>query len=134
MQESFIMLPADEQEPPLQNRELDVGAYQFTWERGRPLLECCDLSPPDKSVKCLLYQACCLREIGGCQSVVNGFADQFMLRIPCAGSLMELSDSIWLHALQTLAQHLCEQLVIAVPPPLIVQGEQKEIGLFQPLK
>src|SRR5579859_855897 len=57
-----------------------------------------------------------------------------MLRVPCTGFLMEERDSIRMRTLQTLAQHLREQVVIAVPLPLIVQGEQKEIGLFQPLE
>ena len=87
--ESLIMLPTDEQEPPQQNRELDVGAYQFIWERGYPPLQCCDLTTPDKSVKCMLDQACCLREIGGRQRVVNGVARQAMLLIPCARAPVE---------------------------------------------
>src|SRR5437867_5942912 len=97
---SSIMLPTDEQKPPLQNRELDVGAYQFIWERGCPSLECGDLTPPDKRVKCLLYQACCLREIGGCQSVVNGVVRQTLLLIPCARSPVEFWYKRRMFALQ----------------------------------
>src|SRR5947209_9246753 len=121
MQESLIMFPADEQEPPLQNSELDVGAYQFIWERGCPSLECGDLTAPDKSVKCLLDQACCLREIGGCQSVVNSVAHQTLLLIPCARAPVEFWYKRRIFALQAMAQRLSEELVIAIPAPLIVQ-------------
>ena len=130
MQFSSIIFPADEQEPPLQNRELDVGAYQFIWERGCPPLECCDLTPHEKRVKCLLYQACCLHEIGGCQSVVNGVARQTLLLIPCACSLVEFWYKRRMFALQAMTQRFSEQLVIAIPPPLIVQWNEEEIGLL----
>src|SRR5690348_16657986 len=39
MQQSLIMLPAEEQEPSPQNREFDAGANQFIRERGCPSLK-----------------------------------------------------------------------------------------------
>src|SRR5437588_9133334 len=127
MQFGSIVFPADEQEPPLQNSELDVGAYQFIWERGCPSLECCDLTPPDKRVKCLLNQACCLREIGGCQSVVNGVVRQTLLLIPCARAPVEFWYKRRMFALQAMAQRLSEELVVAIPESLIIQRREEKI-------
>src|SRR5579872_3765191 len=134
MQESLVMFPTDEQEPPLQNREFDARAYQFIRECGCPSLECCDLTPPNKSVKCLLDQACCQYEIRSGQSVMNGFAYQAMLLIPGARTPMEFGYQVWLAALQAITQSFSEKLVIAIPESLLIQRHEKEIGLLQLLQ
>src|SRR6266568_2241055 len=114
---SNIMLPADEQKPPLPDGELDAGENQFMWQCVYPSLERCDLAPPDKRVDCLLHQAYRLLEICCCQSVVNGVAHQAMLP-----------------ALQAMAQRLSEELVVAIPESLIIQRREKEISLLQLLQ
>src|SRR5579859_2762380 len=130
MQERLIMFPADEQEPSLQNRKLDVGTYQFIGDRGCPPLQCGDLTPPDKRVKCLLDQACGLREIGGGQSVVNGVVRQALLLIPYARAPVEFWYKRGMCALQAMAQRFSEELVVAIPAPLIIQRREEEIGLL----
>ena len=100
---SVVMFPADEQKPPLQNREFDVGAYQFIRERGYPSLERCDLTPPYKSAKCALYQARCLREVVSCQRVVNGVVCHTLPLIPYARSPVEVCYQRWVFALQAMA-------------------------------
>src|SRR5579872_3069111 len=114
MQFSLVMFPPNEQKPPLQNGEFDVGAYQFIWERCCPSLECGDLTPPDKSVKCSLDQACCLCEIGGGQSMMNGVVRQTLLLIPCARAPVEFWDKRRMFALQAMAQRFGEELMIAI--------------------
>ena len=53
-----------------------------------------------------------------------------MLLIPCARSLVEFWYKRRMFALQAMTQCLSEQLVIAIPPPLIVQWNEEEIGLL----
>src|SRR5215469_17680224 len=82
MQKSFIMLPAEQQEPSPQNGEFDAGADQFLWQGGCPSLDGYHLTPPGEREKCVLDQACGLREIAGCQSVGHGVVCQALLLIP----------------------------------------------------
>src|SRR2546428_6604545 len=131
---SSIMLPADEQKPPLPDRELDVGENQFMWQCVYPSLERCDLAPPDKRVDYLLHQAYRLLEICCCQSVVNGVAHQAMLLIPGARTPVEFGHLGRLPALQAMAQRLSEELVVAIPESLIIQRREEEISLLQLLQ
>src|SRR5581483_9513131 len=97
------------------------------WERGCPSLEGCDLTSPDKSGECSLYQSCCQNTIGGCQRVVNGIVRQTVLLIPCTRSPVEFWHEHRMCALQKVAQCVSEELMIAIPAPLIIQRNEEEI-------
>src|SRR6516164_1613532 len=57
-----------------------------------------------------------------------------MLFVPVAGSPMQ---DLWrrgLPLLQVAAQHISKQVVVAVPVPLIVKGDHKQVGPLESFK
>src|SRR5215472_222035 len=121
MQQGIVMLSAGKQEPSPQNREFDAGADQFLGERGCPSLKGRHLTPPDQRQKDVLDQARGPREVGGRQSVGHGVVNQALLLIPVTRAPVEFWYERRVCALQTMAQRFGEELVIAIPPPLLVQ-------------
>ena len=54
--------------------------------------------------------------------------------IPGAGFLVQILDLVSLGQSQTVIEQISEQFVIAVPDPLLVQGDQEQVGFFQRLE
>src|SRR6266704_3058148 len=57
-----------------------------------------------------------------------------MLLIPPAGTAMEFWYRVRLYLLQAAAQHLGKQLVVAIPPPFIIERDHEEIGMLNCLQ
>src|SRR5438128_850229 len=60
-----------------------------------------------------------------------------MVFIPLAGTNVEFGDALALipsrseALVQSLPQQLSEEMVIAVPPPLVVQRDNEQVGAFE---
>jgi hypothetical protein len=78
----------------------------------------------------VLDQACSLYEIGGCQGVGHGVVYQALLLEPCARAQVKFRYERRVHALKKVAQRFGEELVIAIPPSLIIQWNQEEVGML----
>src|SRR5947209_18193837 len=72
--------------------------------------------------------------IGSSQCMLHGFDEQLVLLIPGAGAVMELGDERGMHLLQTMAQHLGKQVMVAIPLSLVVQWKKKQVGTLQMLE
>src|SRR5215472_1167854 len=82
----------------------------------------------------MLKEACRQLEIVGGQGVLHGLADEALLFIPLAGSPMQQGNQSRFLVPQTVTHHLCEEVVIAVPLPPIVQWREKELSCFDALE
>src|SRR5439155_19036004 len=73
--------------------------------------------------------------------MVKRFYLQAMVFIPLAGTTVQFGHIPHLIScrrgaslLQSLAQQISEELVIAVPPPLVVQRDEEQVGVFDILE
>src|SRR5947208_3439392 len=74
--------------------------------------------------------------MGGCR-MVKRFNREAMVFIPLAGTTVQFGHIPHLIScrrgaslLQSLPQQISEEMVIAVPPPLVVQGDEEQVGMF----
>src|SRR5258708_8065975 len=63
--------------------------------------------------------------------MVHCFDDQSILRVPGAGPAMQCWDERGLDLLEAAAQHLDKQVVVAVPAPLVIKRDYKQIGALE---
>src|SRR5438477_8874988 len=77
----------------------------------------------------------------GGNRMVKRFYGQSMVFIPYAGTSVEFGYTIpfipWRRCgtlVQSLPQQISEELVIAVPAPLVVQGDEEQVGAFEILE
>ncbi len=65
--------------------------------------------------------------------MAQGFVDQTLSREPGCGPAVKLDHLLRTHiGQQSALEQFLEQMVIAVPMPLVVQGNHKEVVAFQP--
>ncbi len=75
------------------------------------------------------------RHITGRQGVVERFVDQAVLVKPGAGPAVQGGNFVSIQPLgQLITQQFLEQMVVAVPPPLVVQGNGEQVFLAQPFQ
>ena len=75
-------------------------------------------------------------EIVGGRSVEKGFELQAVVFIPVARTTVQLSDITCGAAglVQALAEQIGEEVVIAVPAPFVVEGDEEQVGAFEILE
>src|SRR5437899_12376892 len=77
----------------------------------------------------------------GGSSMMKRFNLQTMVFIPYAGTTVQFGHIPHLIScrrgaslMQSLSQQISEEMVIAVPPPLVVQGDEEQVGVFDILE
>ena len=78
-----------------------------------------DLPPPP------LDQACRALKIGGSQGMLHGFSNKAMLFVPDTGTTVKFWHQLGFGLCQTMGEHFGKQVVVAVPLPLVIQGDHK---------
>src|SRR5437588_2652617 len=76
----------------------------------------------------LLDQAGGSLKIRGSQRMLYGFSKHLVLFVPGAGTTMQFGHQRGLSLLEAALEHLCKQVVIAVPASLLVQRDHKQVG------
>ena len=71
-------------------------------------------------------------EVLGRQGVADRLVHQPLLLVPPAGPAVQLRDAARLLRFQTTAQALREQVVVAIPAPLLVERRHEQVGAFHP--
>ena len=71
-------------------------------------------------------------EVLGRQGVADRLVHQPLLLVPLAGPAVQLRDAVGLLRFQTTAQALREQVVVAIPAPLLVERRHEQVGAFHP--
>src|SRR3989442_5653491 len=79
----------------------------------------------------LLDQAGSLLRSRSRQRMGDRLGEQPVLFVPATGATMQLRDQRGGRLLQPLAQSLSKQVVIAIPAPFVVEGDEKHIGMLQ---
>src|SRR5690349_14288803 len=84
------------------------------------------------------HQALGARNIAGGSRMLKRFYLQAMILIPLAGASVELGRALpaiprrrGSALVQSLPQQISEEMVIAVPAPLVVQRNQEQIGVVE---
>lgn len=70
-------------------------------------------------------------ELVGGQGVRDGVLGQIVVLVPPAGALVQQRNLLGLLAEHARAQHVGEQVVVAVPLPPIVQRDEEEVGALK---
>ena len=78
-----------------------------------------------------LHQVGRVVEVLGGQGVPYRLLGQVVALVPPAGALVQQRNLVGLLAEQARSQHVGEQVVVAVPLPAIVQGDEEQVGALQ---
>ena len=70
-------------------------------------------------------------EVPRSQSVPDRLLSRVMCLVPAAGAQVQQRNQVRRLGEQARAQHVGEQVVVAVPLPLVVQGHEEEVGPLQ---
>src|SRR5262249_24264954 len=73
-------------------------------------------------------------ELARHEGVMHRFNEEFLLLVPGAGTTMQVRQEFRLGLEQAASEHLGKQVMIAIPPPLLVQRDHKEIRPFKGLE
>ena len=65
------------------------------------------------------------------QRVPDRLLGQIVALVPLAGALVQQRHLVRLLAEQARPQHVGEQVVVAVPLPPVVQGDEEEVGALE---
>src|SRR5215470_18578325 len=76
----------------------------------------------------LLNQTDSLLDIGDGQCMGYCLVEQLVLLVPVRGPAVQLRNQGRVCLPQTGAQYLSKQLMVAIPLPFIVQGEQEQVA------
>jgi hypothetical protein len=58
----------------------------------------------------------------------DGLVEHFVLLVPTTSPSVQLSNHRWLLLLQPTAQHLGKQVMVAIPVPLVIEGNQEQVA------
>ena len=118
----------------LDHQEPGTTLDEIFRQQAQPALQCGPILPVERIAKPRFHQSSGQVEIVGGQSVVQGFVDQTLSREPGRGPAVELGHLLRTHlGQQSALEQFLEQVVIAVPLPVVVQGNHKEVMALQPL-
>ncbi len=127
---SRIQLAAGKQIPGVKDTEMWFGEYQFFWQFSQPTPQCSLITTLVVSTKLILNQVRRPFEIFAAQCMIYGLIDEPFLLVPLAGPAVQNWQSFWLGLVQTLPQQISKEMVIAVPTPFVVQGDDEQVGVF----
>jgi hypothetical protein len=104
-----------------------VCAYQYLGQGIQPLEYRVELTLECNWEHDWFDQAGRELDIGNGQCVLHRFGGQRVLLIPGTGTPMQYGYHCRLSLLQMASQHLGKQVVVAVPAPLLVEGDHKQV-------
>ena len=128
---SRILLAAGEQIPGVKDTEMWFGEYQLSRQLSQPALQFGVLTTLPERINVFLDQVRCPLEILGAQSMLYRLIDEPVLLVPLTGPAVQRWHLLRLGLAQSLAQQVGKEMVIAIPTPLLVQGDDEQIGAFQ---
>ncbi|HEX6108661.1 MAG TPA: hypothetical protein VFZ02_04550, partial [Ktedonobacteraceae bacterium] len=104
------------------------------WQGLQPVQHCVSLATQGKRVRVLFNQADHALDIGSKPRVMHRFDDQVMLLVPGTGATMQFRNEGGRRLVQTAPQQVGEQVVVAVPLSLVVEGGHKQVGPLEGLQ
>ena len=115
--------------------DAEQGAQAHHWLRqacqpAKHALDLCAKSGPAVHINALNQVGGTL-DISSSKRVLYRFGEPSLLLIPAAGSQVEVGHQRLISLLQARAQGLGKQVVIAIPVPLVIQRDDKKVGLLQ---
>src|SRR6266571_5738269 len=105
--------------------------HQCLGQNSQPPEHCVDLTLVGDGERNRFDQVSSTSEIGGGQRVLYRFERQIMPLVPEAGTLMQFGHQQGLCLLQAPTQHVGKQVVVAVPAPLVVEGDHKQVRVVE---
>jgi hypothetical protein len=131
---SRVVLAAGKQIPGVKDTELWFGEHQLNRQLSQPTPQFSVLTTLPYSLNMFLDQVRRPLEILGAQSVLYCLIGEPVLLTPLAGPAVQYWHLFWLGLVQSLPQQIGKETVIAVPTPLLVQRDEKQVGCLKPLK
>ena len=107
---------------------------KFLRQQAQPALQCRPIIPVLNIPQLLPHDPDGQFEIVGGQSMVQGFIGQIPFREPGRRPAVHLRHLLGsASARRAVQQHIPEQLVIAIPLPAAVQGNDEQVGALHPI-
>ena len=72
--------------------------------------------------------------VPGGQGVLDGVGPQAVCLVPVARTPVQARYQLWLFVEQPRAKNVSEQVVVPVPPAVVVEWDQEEVGPVEPLQ
>src|SRR5437867_2744783 len=98
------------------------------WQGEHPMMDGACFSTEPEVRSSLLHQGSSKVEVRRGQRVCNGLPPLALRLIPACYTLMQERHQFWLRSMQSSTQGLTKQIMIAVPPPLLIERHHKEVG------
>ena len=117
-----------------QNTEQRIRLHHFFRECRTPLVNDRYLAVDDHGEAVLYHESGCIFPIGRLKSMPCCLTQRIVSGQPFAGRALQSGDALRVDLAQALLQKVAEKVVIAVPVPLVVQGDHKEVRLLQLLQ
>jgi hypothetical protein len=73
-------------------------------------------------------------DVTGADSMLDRVGGEAMLRVPVGRPEVKRGGPRRVRDRQSRAEQLREQVVIAIPAPLVVERDQEDVGLFEPFE
>ncbi len=119
---------------PHEHRKQRPSTHDIVRQRDQPIAEDAVLAPSPHVRQAELDEIGGVLVIAAHDRVPNGIAKQPVFREPSAGCGVQLTDAVGMPGGQTGAQRVGEQVVVAIPPPLVVQRDDEQIPALKGLQ
>ena len=120
--------------PAHEHRKQRPSTHNIVRQRDQPIAKDAVLAPSPHVRQAELDEIGGVLMVAAHDRVPNGIAQQPVLREPSAGRGVQLTDAVGIPGRQTGTQRVGEQVVIAVPPPLVVQRDDEQIPALKRLQ
>ena len=126
----LLLLARERQHPTFQNRE--PGMCRRKWRNGlEPSVQSDHLARHEQQASIFLDQSNGALRIPSHQGMMDRLRDESPLLKPLGCADVQIVNLFRHHALEMLVEHVREKVMVAVPVPIVIEGNQKQVPAFQ---
>ena len=129
-----VEVPGDHQHPAVEDAEHGASPDHVVGERVEPAEDRPVLPVASHRGQRQLHQVRRAVEVPGSQCVPDRVLRQVVVLVPVAGAPVQHRDQVGVLAEHAGAEHVGEQVVVAGPLPLVVEGDNEEVGSIETLE
>ena len=129
-----VEVAGDHQHPSVEDAEHGAAPDHVVGERVEPAEECRVLPVAAQGRQGKFHQMGGAFEVSAGQCVPHGVLDKVVVLVPVAGAPMQHRHQVGFLAEHAGTEHVGEQVVVAEPRPVFVQGYDEQVGALEVLE